>query len=256
MSDYNGNGWGGAFGCEFLIVVLFLAMFSGNGWGGWGNNGSGQTAAETAALVQQDNLRANVANNGAKLDWNTQLTGGAVQGIERTRDAVSALDTKICQAVNNLTQQNNQTQRQIADCCCETRHQLDNQFCATNRNITDAKNDILQAMAADRLAAVTAERDNLKVALATKEAACSREEDTRTILAAIQAGRGCCNTGCNTCCNTGCCNQMTNTYQQQVITSLAGINAGVQNLAQVQQTQGTQLTAILNRVNQIPTTAA
>ncbi len=251
MSDYNGNGWGCGFGSDFLIVVLFLAMFGMNGWGGgWGNNGSGQTAAETAALVQQDNLRANVANNGAKLEWNTQLTGGAVQGIERTRDAVSDLDAKICAAVNNLTQQNNATNQRIADCCCENRMQiatlqnnLDSRFCATNQHITDAKSEILQQMAADRLAAVTAERDAYKTALAVQTAECNADRRHQETLAALQRSNACCSP-----CGTGCGNG-----NSDAIAALLGLSI---NIAQTQQAQGTTLNAIQTRVNQIPITAA
>lgn len=179
-------------GVGLLVILIFFAMFSGNGNGFWGN-GSANTAAETASLVQQDNLRSQVSGISSRQEWQGQLLGGAVQGIERTRDAVAELDTKICQAVNNLTQQNNGLQNQIASSFCDLRHQLDTQFCQTNQNIINSQNLILNTIQQNKFEAVKAENADLKTALATQAASCAREADTRAILSAI---------GSNRCCNT------------------------------------------------------
>lgn len=184
-----GAGYGGI---GLLVLLIFIAMFAGNGNGGlFGGRNGGDTAAETAALVQQDNLRGQVSGISSRQEWQGQLLGGAVQGIERTRDAVAELDTKICQAVNNLTQQNNATQRQISECCCDLRHQLDTQFCQTNQNILNSQNVILNTIQQNKFEALQTENQNLKAALAVQNANCAREADTREILNRVDdLGRG------------------------------------------------------------------
>lgn len=256
MSDYNnGNcGWGG-WGAEIIILMLFFAMANnGNGFFGGGNN----TAAETAALVQQDNLRQLAGQTNSTLNWNTQLTGGLVQAAEKIGDKVDRnlantqqqfgrLDTNLCQVTNNLTQQINATNTNI-----------DRQFCQTNQHIDGIKDQIIGYMTQQQIQALQQQNADLKVLLATQQANCAREADTRSILAAIaQNGQhGCCNGGVPFNGGFGWGNVCNGNYYNTVIANLATMNQSLAGIAQTQSAQGTTLAAIQARVNQIPTTAA
>lgn len=258
-NDYNGMCYGGfGAGLELIVLMLFFAMgFGNNGNGGFfGNNGN--TAAETAALVQQDNLRSIASNTNATVGWNQQLLGGAVQALERIGDKVDRnlantqqqfgrLDTNLCQLGNNIAQQINAVQTNMND-----------KFCATNQHIDCAKDQVIAYLNDQRIQALQQQNSDLKVALATQQANCAREADTRAILAAIGQQRGGCNAPYNGCgyapAGWGC--GWDNQYQNAVIAGLAGINQGITGLQQSQAAQTTTLNAIQTRVNQIPTTAA
>lgn len=221
----NDNGMGcGYGGVGLLVLLIFFAMFANNGNGGFfGGNGS-NTATEAASLVQQDNTRAQVAGIASNQNWQGQLIGGAVQGIERTRDAVAALDAKLCQVTNNLTQQVNALSTQNQQCCCDLRHQLDTNFCATNQNITNAKNEILTTLQQNKFEALQAENQNLKVALATQQANCAREADTRLLAGKIDSLSGCRPAAC------GCCPTAQGSFESQLVAALTAINATQQQI--------------------------
>lgn len=258
-NEYNGYGCYGGFGAglELIVLMLFFAMgFNNNGNGGFFGNGN-NTAAETAALVQQDNLRSIASNTQATVGWNQQLLGGAVTALERIGDKVDRnlantqqqfgrLDTNLCQLGNNIAQQINAVQTNMND-----------KFCHTNQHIDCAKDQILAYLNEQRIQALQQQNSDLKVALATQQANCAREADTRAILAAIQQGNGCgrgFDGGCGSAFGWG--GGCGANYQNAVIAGLAGINQGISGLQQSQAAQTTQLTAIQTRVNQIPTTAA
>ena len=255
----NEYGYGCGFGVEMIVLLIFFAMFAnGNGNGLFTNNGN--TAAETAALVQQDNLRSLAANTNATLGWNQQLLGGAVQALERIGDKVDRnlantqqqfgrLDTNLCQLGNNIAQQVNAVQTNMND-----------KFCQTNQHIDCAKDTILAYLNEQRYQQLQQQYNDLKVAYATNQARCEREADTRTILNAIASNNGC-QRGYNGNCGgypAPYCSfaPFGNEYQNAVIAGLTGINQGISGLQQSQAAQTTTLNAIQTRVNQIPTAAA
>ena len=244
-----------------LILLIFFALFA-NGNNGWGNNnGNAATAAETAALVQQDNLRANVANIGAQTNWTQQLTGGLVQAAERIGDKVDRNEAtmqqlagqqqlNLCQLGNNLTQQLNGINTNINE-----------KSCATNAHIDGAKDQIIGYLVQQQIAQLQQQNADLKVALATKTAEYSREADKNEILAAIRCGTngGCCGNNAfpfSGWGNTGCCGNGINFYQQAAIGQLAAIAGGVAGIQQSQTAQTAQLTALQAAVAKIPTAAA
>lgn len=240
-----------------LILLIFFALFA-NGNNGWGNNnGNTATAAETAALVQQDNLRANVANIGAQTNWTQQLTGGLVQAAERIGDKVDRNQAtmqqlagqeqlNLCQLGNNLTQQLNGINTNINE-----------KSCATNAHIDGAKDQIIGYLVQQQIAQLQQQNADLKVALATRQAEYSRETDKNEILAAIRCGAS------QSCCGgafpyngfgTGCCGNAS-VYQQAALGQLAAIAGGVAGIQQSQTAQTAQLTALQTAVAKIPTTA-
>lgn len=262
-NEYNNGGWGCGcgWGAEMLILLIFFALFA-NGNNGWGNNnGNAATAAETAALVQQDNLRANVANIGAQTNWTQQLTGGLVQAAERIGDKVDRNEAtmqqlagqqqlNLCQLGNNLTQQLNGINTNINE-----------KSCATNAHIDGAKDQIIGYLVQQQLAQLQQQNADLKVALATKTAEYSREADKNEILNAIRCGtnNGCCGNNAfpfSGWGNTGCCGNGINFYQQAAIGQLAAIAGGVAGIQQSQTAQTAQLTALQAAVAKIPTAAA
>lgn len=233
MYSDNGGCYGGI---RLLVLLIFFAMFANNGGDGgiFGNGGnrSASTAAATDALIQQSNMRSEVAGIASRQDWHGQLLGGAVQGIERTRDAVAALDTKLCQEANNRAQQINALSNQLQSCCCDFQHQLD----LTNRGIIDAKNDVLNVIQQNKYEALQNENKSLKAALALKDANCARDAQTDRIIDAVQ-GRSCCNT-----------------YQQESIHVLHRIAEGISGLQASQTAQSATLAQILAKVNEPATT--
>lgn len=255
MVDNNNNGycgWGGGFGgWEIIVLMLFFGMWGGNGFGG--NNGN--TAAETAALVQQDNLRQLAGQTNSTLNWNTQLTGGLVTAAERIGDKVDRnlantqqqfgrLDTNLCQVTNNLTQQINALQTN-----------MDARFCATNQHIDCAKDQILGYMTQKEIENLRAQLQDTKGLLAVQQANADRESNTRTILSAIANighQNGCCNGNLNGIPYGSAC--YVPNYQQAVLSNLAQQTSTLASIAQTQQAQGVTLNAIQTRVNQIPTT--
>lgn len=253
----SGFGCGCGWGAEMLILLIFFALFA-NGNNGWGNNGNTATAAETAALVQQDNLRANVANIGAQTNWTQQLTGGLVQAAERIGDKVDRNEAtmqqlagqqqlNLCQLGNNLTQQLNGINTNINE-----------KSCATNAHIDGAKDQIIGYLVQQQIAQLQQQNADLKVALATRQAEYSRETDKNEILAAIRCGS-------SSCCGasafpysgfgTGCCGNVS-VYQQAALGQLAAIAGGVAGIQQSQTAQTAQLTALQAAVAKIPTAAA
>ena len=254
-NEYNagGFGYGCGWGAEMLILLIFFALFA-NGNNGWCNNGNAATAAETAALVQQDNLRANVANIGAQTNWTQQLTGGLVQAAERIGDKVDRNaatmqqlagqeQLNLCQLGNNLTQQLNGINTNINE-----------KACATNAHIDCAKDQIIGYMVQQQIAQLQQQNADLKVALATKTAEYSRETDKNEILAAIRCGAS---SGCGSAYNTfnaGCCGSGLNVYQQAALGQLAAIAGGIAGIQQSQTAQTAQLTALQTAVAKIPTT--
>ena len=77
------SGFGGAVGL-LVLLIAFGAMSNGNG----GFLGGGNTAADTAALVEQNATAKQVAANGAALTSILERTGGITEAVVRGFDNV------------------------------------------------------------------------------------------------------------------------------------------------------------------------
>lgn len=209
-----GNMFGfGGMGLEALLFLLFFGMWGGGMWGGgfggFGGRGIEQattTAAETAALVGQQQVADRVASiNTGVAAVNGIATANGVK-IETVKDSVNAgfsrLQTDLCSSFNNAAMQavnnHNNLTSQLTDirfdaqkCCCETQNLIQSKFCElshqmqadkcdTLRAIADSKADILNTWNARAMAELEAKNAELKGQI-------SQSNQTAQLIAAIQA---------------------------------------------------------------------
>jgi hypothetical protein len=166
------NGW--------WIILLFL--FAGGGWGGFGGNRFGNPASveDVRAAVDQQTLIS-------KLD---QQTYGLADSTYALNSAIAngfhGVDNAICTLGYNTQAGLNTLAHQMSECCCgtqrliergfaDTNYNLATQACDTRRAIVDGTRDIidnnnagirsiLDFLAQDKIATLTAENQNLKFA--------------------------------------------------------------------------------------------
>ena len=173
------NGFGGAVGILVLLIALG-AMQNGNGGGIFGG---GNTAADTAALVEQNATAKQVAANGAALTSLLERVGGnveaTVRGFDNVGNQVRDLDSKLCQLGNNVAMGQRDIIQSQRDCCCATEKAID-------RN-------------GDRvLAWLNDNRDREQLArIATLEAEKSNYKQTEELKAWARAEFGCCKSACS-----------------------------------------------------------
>ncbi|MBE4265285.1 hypothetical protein HJ071_10055 [Vibrio parahaemolyticus] len=175
IENIGGNGFGGGSNSLLWFLLILFGLDKRGGFGG-GDAGAGVLAGETQAkldcLAQQHNaLSQQIASNNQANQF--QSIAQLIQAVgEQGRDGRFALNQQI-----------NDTRQQIADCCCET-----------NRNIDDVKTQIAQQTSA-LLAAGTANTQRIldklcEDSLALKDAEIRRLQDdlqTQTILAACNS---------------------------------------------------------------------
>ena len=227
-----GFGWGGDW-----AWILLLLLIGGGGWGMGGFGGGagmlGATslaATETAALINQQNTADRVAAANAKADAIAGIVTANGTKIETVKDALTsgffANQTNLCELGNNIAQQfNAQTMQGMnmhnattallndmraenAKCCCENKYQAAADKC-----------EIIQSMNANTAAIMaridclekTAMQDKLNAANernAELKARIDNQNQTNTLLAAIQASqRGYAPCG-TSCCQPNLCDQL------------------------------------------------
>lgn len=113
----NNNGWGN--GGELLWIIVLFALLGG-GWGnnGWNNGGGGQMGYDLGKVATTNDVASG-------------FTTSAIMGNQRELAlTLSNLQNYINQGFSGLNmsvmQGFNDTQRQIADCCCQTQRAIDN----------------------------------------------------------------------------------------------------------------------------------
>lgn len=178
------------FGFEALILLLFFGLMGGGMWGGWGGMGFGggfqqatTTAAETAALVGQQQVADRVAGIATGVDAVAGLVTAQGTKLETVKDAVTngffANQTNLCELGNNIAQQFNAaamngmqnhnnltsqlTEMRFANqqCCCDTKNLIQSSFCDLRHQMQSDKCDTMQAMNANT-AAIMARIDGLE----------------------------------------------------------------------------------------------
>lgn len=223
---FMGNGMMG-FGYEWIIMLLFFGMFGwgggGFGFGGFGGRGLEQattTAAETAALVGQQQVADRVASiNTGVAAVNGIATANGVK-IETVKDAVTngfyANQRDLCQLGNNIAQQfssqtmnnmqnHNNLTGQLTDmrfaqqqCCCDTkqliqssfcdlRHQMAMDKCDTDGKIAASTATIIAQLNNDRYERMQEKLNAANEKVASLKAERDNSQQTQTLLAAIQA---------------------------------------------------------------------
>ena len=118
------SGFGGAVGL-LVLLIAFGAMSNGNG----GFLGGGNTAADTAALVEQNATAKQVAANGASLNNLLERVGGNVEATVRGFDTVGNMMREQTTQLSQLGAAITLGQRDIIqsqkDCCCATERAID-----------------------------------------------------------------------------------------------------------------------------------
>ena len=147
-------GWGGGMGFFWIFALLLLPLLSGGGL--WGNNrvaGEPVTESGLCNAMNFNNLENAVGRLGDRqLEQFTSLTNGICNlGYEQLRNTNA---TQMLIASND-----NATQRQIADCCCqvksliqETNYNNALNTAAINATTTAQTQKILDTLCGNRLA--------------------------------------------------------------------------------------------------------
>lgn len=145
-----GGGFGGfGGGANWLWPFLLFALWGNNGWGGFGGNNG---ALGVDFLSNQLNntagrdliMQAIQGNNSAieKLASSLNCTAGEI------RNAISSLNTQICnlgnqvgmsslQVIQAINAGNSDLQRQLADCCCKTQTAIQESNYLTERGFAN-----------------------------------------------------------------------------------------------------------------------
>lgn len=172
----NDGMFGGDWSAWIILFLLFGLFGNGNGFGfGGGFGGRGGQPATTADLTAQGIV--------SKLD-------GLTNGLS---DSTYALNNTISGGFNAL-------QSQLADCCCTTQRAIDGvnynmatQACDTRNVIQNSTRDILESnnantraildfLTQDKIATLTAENQNLKLAA-------SQSNQNAVLMAAMDANK-------------------------------------------------------------------
>lgn len=178
------NGWGnGAWGAEWLWIIVLFALFGNNGWGFGGNGGcgNGNLNYELGKVATSNDVAVGFAQNATLSSLNDLKLGQA--GIQQTLcQGFSGVNTAILQAQNANEKGFAQVGYQLADCCCQTQRAIDgvnynmaknacdvtNAIHTSTRDIIDAQRDgtnaILNFLTQDKIATLQAENQSLKFA--------------------------------------------------------------------------------------------
>ena len=190
----NGGAWGDG-GWLWIIVVFALLFGWGNGgWGGFGGGNGGGQAAQGALTREQacidnnfqnlmretagisDAVNVGFANLNSTICNQQYDTARMINGLESTvQSGFNAANVVALQGQNAL-------QRQIADCCCETReaiqginYNMAQNTCAITNQMNNSTRDIIQSQEAgtraildylcqDKIQTLSAENQGLRLA--------------------------------------------------------------------------------------------
>ena len=244
QGNANNGGWGnGAWGAEWLWIIVLFALFGNNGWGFGGNGGcgNGNLNYELGKVATSNDVAVGFAQNATLSSLNDLKLGQA--GIQQTLcQGFSGVNTAILQSANTLQNAICQLGYEQQNCCCQTQRAIDsvnynmaqntcnitNAINTSTRDIIDAQRDgtnaILNFLTQDKIATLQAENQSLKFAA-------SQTAQNAYLTATIDAGNAelirrlgrdcpvpayvvpnpnCCYTpnfsaynGCG--CNSGCC---------------------------------------------------
>lgn len=126
-----GNGWGGD-GGWFGMIILFALIF------GWGGNGFGNRGGDNP-----------VTESGLCNAMNFNDLENAVGRLSDNQAAIARqTDNAICNLGYSALQQTNETQRQIAECCCTTQRAID----GVNFNMAEQTQKVLDTITTNRMA--------------------------------------------------------------------------------------------------------
>ena len=143
QGNANNGGWGnGAWGAEWLWIIVLFALFGNNGWG-FGGNGGGNLNYELGKVATSNDVAVGFAQNATLSSLNDLKLGQA--GIQQTLcQGFGGVNTAILQSANTLQNAICQLGYEQQNCCCQTQRAIDgvNYNMAQNTcNITNAINN-------------------------------------------------------------------------------------------------------------------
>lgn len=201
LTGNNGRNNDGMFGGDWgawIILFLLFGMFNGRGFGGFGGGNGGYepcaTQADVRAAVDQQTLIS-------KLDQQTYGLADSTYALTNIiTNGFHGVDNAICNLGYNVQSGFNTLGHQLADCCCATQRSIDSvrydmatQACDTRNVIQNSTRDILESnnantraildfLTQDKIATLTAENQNLKLAA-------SQSNQNAVLMAAMDANK-------------------------------------------------------------------
>lgn len=184
QGNANNGGWGnGAWGAEWLWIIVLFALFGNGGWGFGGNGGcgNGNLNYELGKVATSNDVAVGFAQNATLSSLNDLKLGQA--GIQQTLcQGFGGVNTAILQSANTLQNAICQLGYEQQNCCCQTQRAIDgvnynmaknacdvtNAIHTSTRDIIDSQRDgtnaILNFLTQDKIATLQAENQSLKFA--------------------------------------------------------------------------------------------
>lgn len=192
QGNANNGGWGnGAWGAEWLWIIVLFALFGNNGWG-FGGNGGGNLNYELGKVATSNDVAVGFAQNATLSSLNDLKLGQA--GIQQTLcQGFSGINTAVLQAQNGIQNAICQLGYEQQNCCCQTQRAIDgvnynmakntcditNAINNSTRDIIDAQRDgtnaILNFLTQEKISSLQAENAALTAQL-------SQNAQTRTLI--------------------------------------------------------------------------
>lgn len=195
QGNANNGGWGnGAWGAEWLWIIVLFALFGNNGWGFGGNGGcgNGNMNYELGKVATSNDVAVGFAQNATLSSLNDLKLGQA--GIQQTLcQGFSGVNTAILQSANTLQNAICQLGYEQQNCCCQTQRAIDgvnynmaqntcnitNAINTSTRDIIDSQRDgtnaILNFLTQEKISSLQAENAALTAQL-------SQNAQTRTLI--------------------------------------------------------------------------
>lgn len=230
QGNANNGGWGnGAWGAEWLWIIVLFALFGNNGWGVGCGTGGSNIGYELGKVATSNDVAVGFAQNATLSNLNDLKLGQA--GIQQTLcQGFGGVNTAILQSANTLQNAICQLGYEQQNCCCQTQRAIDgvnynmaqntcnitNAINTSTRDIIDSQRDgtnaILNFLTQEKISSLQAENAALTAQL-------SQNAQTRTLIDTLRPcpqpayitcspyesvyGFGRSGYGCG--CNSGCC---------------------------------------------------
>lgn len=193
QGNANNSGWGnGAWGAEWLWIIVLFALFGNNGWGFGGNGGGNNIGYELGKVATSNDVAVGFAQNATLSSLNDLKLGQA--GIQQALcQGFSGVNASIMQAQNGIQNAICQIGYEQQNCCCQTQRAIDgvnynmaqntcnitNAINTSTRDIIDAQRDgtnaILNFLTQEKISSLQAENAALTAQL-------SQNAQTRTLI--------------------------------------------------------------------------
>lgn len=195
QGNANNGGWGnGAWGAEWLWVIVLFALFGNNGWGFGGNGGcgNGNLNYELGKVATSNDVAVGFAQNATLSSLNDLKLGQA--SVQQTLcQGFSGVNASIMQAQNGIQNAICQIGYEQQNCCCQTQRAIDgvnynlaqstcnvtNAINNSTRDIIDSQRDgtnaILNFLTQEKISSLQAENAALTAQL-------SQNAQTRTLI--------------------------------------------------------------------------